>query len=46
VRDCLDHLSLPGLQDRPGCKIGKIPAPADLFDHMKDAPVLGETKVP
>jgi type IV secretory pathway VirB10-like protein len=30
----------------PGCKIGKIPARADLFDHLKDAPVLGETKVP
>jgi hypothetical protein len=30
----------------PVCKVGKIPARADLFDHMKDAPVLGESKVP
>ena len=30
----------------PVCKLGKIPVRADLFDHMEDAPVLGESKMP
>ena len=29
-----------------GCTIGKIPVNGRLFDHMKDAPVLGQPKEP
>ena len=28
----------------PACKIGKIPARGDLFEHMDDAPELGDWK--
>jgi hypothetical protein len=30
----------------PGCKIGKISARSDLFDHMQDASAIAEPKVP
>jgi hypothetical protein len=30
----------------PACKIGKMPARSDLFDHMKDAPAIAQPKVP
>jgi hypothetical protein len=30
----------------PACKIGKIPAHSDLFDHMKDAPAIAEPEIP
>lgn len=30
----------------PMCKVGKIPARGDLFDHMNEAPPAAESKVP
>jgi hypothetical protein len=30
----------------PLCKVGKMPARGDLFQHMKDPPALGEPELP